>query len=154
MIKFNVISNNSKWKKYLKDPHLYIKKQTIKLNKKHKDYRNKLFECTLLLSESKEIKGLNKKFRNKNRVTDVLSFPFFDKKELKKKLKNEKEIYLGDIVINLNKVKFKKDSKKFLLEFNKLWIHGLVHLFGYDHKKDKDFFSMLKIERRFLSYLS
>ena len=51
--------------KYLKDPHLYIKKQIIKLNKKQKDYRNKLFECTLLLSESQEIKGLNKKFRNK-----------------------------------------------------------------------------------------
>ena len=101
MIKFNVISNNSKWKKYLKNPDLYIKKQIIKLNKKHKNYRNKLFECTLLLSESKEIKALNKKFRNKNRVTDVLSFPFFNRKELKKKLKNEKEIYLGDIVINL-----------------------------------------------------
>ena len=66
----------------------------------------------MLLSESQEIKGLNKKFRNKNRVTDVLSFPFFDKKELKKKIKNEKEIYLGDIVINLNKVKFKKKFKK------------------------------------------
>ena len=110
--------------------------------------------CTLLLSESREIKVLNKKFRNKDLATDVLSFPFFDRKELKKKLKNDKEIYLGDIIINLNKVKFKKDSKKFHLEFNKLWIHGLVHLFGYDHKKDKDFFEMLKIEKRLLSYLS
>tara|TARA_Y100000768_G_C23765562_1_gene580730 strand:+ start:227 stop:691 length:465 start_codon:yes stop_codon:yes gene_type:complete len=154
MIKFNVISNYPKWKNYLKDPDLYIKKQAIKLNKKQKDYRNKLFECTLLLSESQEIKVLNKKFRNKNQVTDVLSFPFFERKELKKKIKNEKEIYLGDIIINLNKIKFKKNSKKFLLEFNKLWVHGLVHLFGYDHKKDKDFFSMLKIEKRLLSYLS
>ena len=154
MIKFNVISNYPKWKNYLKDPDLYIKKQAIKLNKKQKDYRNKLFECTLLLSESQEIKTLNKKFRNKNLVTDVLSFPFFDRKELKKKIKDEKEIYLGDIIINLNKVKFKKDSEKFLLEFNKLWVHGLVHLFGYDHKKDKDFMDMLKIEKKLLSYLS
>lgn len=154
MLKFNVISNNPKWKDHLKNPDLYIKKQIVKLNKKQKDYRNKLFTCTLLLSESQEIKVLNKKFRNKNRVTDVLSFPFLDKKEFKKKLKNEKEIYLGDIIINLNKVKFKKDSKKFLLEFNKLWVHGLVHLFGYDHKKDKDFFDMLKIEKKLLSYLS
>ncbi len=154
MIKFNVISNTPKWKKYLKNPDLYIKKQIIKLNKKQKNYRGKLFTCTLLLSESKEIKALNKRFRNRNRVTDVLSFPFFNRKELKKKLKNEKEIYLGDIIINLSKVKFKKDSKQFLLEFNKLWVHGLVHLFGYDHKKDKDFFDMLKIEKRLLSYLS
>ena len=154
MIKFNVISNNPKCKNYLKNPELYIKKQIIKLNKKQKDYRNKLFTCTLLLSESQEIKTLNKKFRNKNLVTDVLSFPFFDRKELKKKLKNEKEIYLGDIIINLNKVRFKKDSEKFLLEFNKLWVHGLVHLFGYDHKKDKEFMNMLKIEKKLLSYLN
>ena len=91
MIKFNVISNNPKWKKYLKNPDLYIKKQNIKLNKKQKNYRSKLFTCTLLLSESKEIKALNKKFRNRNRVTDVLSFPFFDRKELKKNLKMKKK---------------------------------------------------------------
>ena len=154
MIKFNVISNSPKWKNYLKNPNIYIKRQIVKLNKKHKNYRNKRFTCTLLLSESQEIRVLNKKFRNKNRSTDVLSFPFFDRKELKKKLRKEKEIYLGDIIINLNKVKFKKDSKKFLLEFNKLWVHGLVHLFGYDHKKNKDFLDMLKIENRLLSYLS
>ena len=154
MIKFNVISNSPKWKNYLKNPNIYIKRQIVKLNKKNKNYRNKRFTCTLLLSESQEIRVLNKKFRNKNRSTDVLSFPFFDRKELKKKLRKEKEIYLGDIIINLNKVKFKKDSKKFLLEFNKLWVHGLVHLFGYDHKKNKDFLDMLKIENRLLSYLS
>ena len=154
MIKFNVISNSPKWNYYLKNPVLHIKKQIIKLNKNQKDYRNKLFICTLLLSESHEIKALNKKFRNKNRVTDVLSFPFFDRKELEKKLRNKKEIYLGDIIINLNKIKFKKDKKKFLSEFNKLWVHGLVHLFGYDHKKDKDSFDMLKIEKKLLSYLS
>ena len=154
MIKINVISNSPKWKNYLKNPNIYIKRQIVKLNKKNKNYRNKRFTCTLLLSESQEIRVLNKKFRNKNRSTDVLSFPFFDRKELKKKLRKEKEIYLGDIIINLNKVKFKKDSKKFLLEFNKLWVHGLVHLFGYDHKKNKDFLDMLKIENRLLSYLS
>ena len=44
-------------------------------------------------------------------------------------------------------------DKNFNLEFNKLWIHGLVHLFGYDHKKDKDFNKMTKVEKQFLSYL-
>ena len=154
MIKFNVVSNSPKWKNYIKNPNLYIKKKIVRLNKKQKDYKNKLLTCTLLLSEGREIKALNKKFRNKNRATDVLSFPFFDRKELKKKIENEKEIYLGDIIININKIKFKKNSKKFQLEFNKLWVHGLVHLFGYDHKKNKDFLNMLKIEKRFLSYLS
>ena len=101
-----------------------------------------------------EIKKLNKKFRKKNRSTDVLSFPFYNKNDLKKKLYKDKEIYLGDIIINLNKIKFRKEIKNFRNEFNKLWVHGLVHLFGYDHKKDKDFKNMLRIEKRFLSYLS
>ena len=47
----------------------------------------------------------------------------------------------------------KKNIKNFRLEFNKLWVHGLVHLFGHDHKKDKDFIEMLKVEKKFLSYL-
>ena len=38
-------------------------------------------------------------------------------------------------------------------EFDKLWIHGLVHLFGHDHKSDRDFFKMQKIEKKLLSYL-
>ena len=90
----------------------------------------------------------------KNYSTDVLSFPFYKKGELEKKLKNNKEIYLGDIIINLNKIKNKKNKSIFSFEFNKLWIHGLVHLFGYDHKKEKDFQKMVKIEKKFLSYLN
>ena len=56
-----------------------------------------------MLSGEKEIKNLNRKFRNKNKATDVLSFPFYTKKELHKRLTHQKEIYLGDIIINLNK---------------------------------------------------
>ena len=59
------------------------------------------------MSGNKEIKKLNNQFRGKNKSTDVLSFPFYNKRELKKKLKNEKEIYLGDKIVNLKKVKKK-----------------------------------------------
>ncbi len=154
MIKINVISNNLAWKNYIKNPHNYIEKKIKKLNLKNKIFKNKIIFCTLLLSGDREIQKLNKKFRNKNKVTDVLSFPFHTKKELKKKLKIDKEIYLGDIIVNLNKIKCKNNSSEFKLEFNKLWLHGLIHLFGYDHKKRKDFENMLKIETRFLSYLN
>ena len=78
-----------------------------------------------------------------------MSFPFYNKNELKKKLNKEKQIYLGDIVVNLNKIKNKKKFGNFREEFNKLWIHGLVHLLGYDHKKDSDFYKMTKIEKNF-----
>tara|TARA_B100000401_G_C52503184_1_gene575986 strand:- start:198 stop:662 length:465 start_codon:yes stop_codon:yes gene_type:complete len=154
MIKINVISNNLKWKKYLSEPDLYIEKKIKKINKKENNYKKKIIYCTLLLSGDKEIRKLNKKFRKKNKATDVLSFPFYKKKELYKRLRKDKEIYLGDIIINLNKIKQKKNTVYFKSEFNKLWVHGLVHLFGYDHKKDKEFYQMAKIEKKLLNYLN
>jgi len=106
------------------------------------------------LSDSIEIKKLNKKFRKKNKTTDVLSFPFYEKKQLDIKIKREKEIYIGDIILNLGKIRHKKNKSKFKNELNKLWIHGLVHLFGHQHKKNKDFKSMEKIEKKYLDYIN
>ena len=153
MIKINIISNKKTWYRYLNNPSKFIQNKTNKLNKKIKIYKKKVIYCTLLLTGEKEIKKLNKKFRKKNKSTDVLSFPFYQKVELNKKLKKEKEIYLGDIVININKIKSKQNKDYFKIEFSKLWIHGLVHLFGYDHKRDKDFNNMNRIEKKYLSYL-
>ena len=105
------------------------------------------------MSVNKKIKKFNKKFRKKNKTTDVLSFPFHNKKELKKLMRNANEIYLGDMIINLGKIKKHNDKESFNSAFNKLWIHGLLHLFGYDHKKNSDFYKMQKIEKKFLSYI-
>ena len=153
MIKANVITKNLSWYKYIKNPNSYIDRKIKKLNDKNKKLKKSIY-FTLLLSGEKEIKNLNKKFRNKNKATDVLSFPFYTKKELHKRLINEKEIYLGDIIVNFNKIKDKKKSKNFKTEFNNLWIHGLVHLFGYDHKIEKDFLAMKKIEKKYSSYIN
>ena len=153
MIKINIISNNKIWYKFIKSPENYFEKIIINFNKKFKKYKKNRIFCTLLLSGDKEIKNLNKKFRKKNKSTDVLSFPFYNKKDLKKKLRKEKEIYLGDIIINFNKINYGSNIEKFKIEFDKLWIHGLVHLFGHDHKRDRDFFKMQKIEKKLLSYL-
>ncbi len=154
MIKINVITNNIDWFKYIKKPKDYLDLKINRLNSKKKILiKNNIF-FTLLLSGSTEIKILNKKFRKKNTVTDVLSFPFQTKKELQKKLTKEKEIYLGDIIINLNKIKNKKVLEDFKIEFDRLWIHGFVHLFGYDHKKNKDFFKMNKIEKEYFDLIN
>ena len=154
MIKINTILNNKSWKYYLDDPINFIQKKINNLNRKFKVYKRKNIYCTLLLSGESEIKKLNKKFRKKNKSTDVLSFPFHNKDNLKDKLKKDKEIYLGDIIINLHKIKNRNNRKKFEIEFNKLWIHGLAHLFGHDHKKNKDFNEMQKIEKKFLFYIN
>ena len=153
MIKGNVILHNIIWKKYLKNPNSFIDKKVNLINKKNKLYKKKVFIFSLLLSGSKEIKKLNRKFRKKNKSTDVLSFPFYEKYYLKKIIKTENEVYIGDIIINLGKIKNKNNQIKFQKEFNRLWIHGLTHLFGYQHKKDKDFFIMQREEKKYLQYI-
>ena len=147
MIKINVITNNKVWLNFLNKPDHYLDKKIKKLNLKVKEFKKNQIFFTLLLSDDKHIKSLNKKFRKKNKTTDILSFPFYKKKELKKKLKLEKQLYLGDIIINFNKIKNKSIKNNFKIEFDRLWIHGLVHLFGHDHKKVNDFKRMQAIEK-------
>ncbi len=154
MIKINVVTNNINWLRYIKNPNNYLEKKILKLNVKEKKFKKKNIFFTILLSDNKKIKYLNKKFRKKNKSTDILSFPFQTKNELSKKLKIEKDIYLGDIIINLSKMNKKKNIRDFKIEFDKMWIHGLVHLFGYDHKKEKEFLKMNKIEKKYLKLLN
>jgi len=154
MIKINVITNNNEWNLFLKNPNSYIDRKINKYNVKDKKYQKKNIYCTLLLSRNKEIKNLNKKFRKKNKTTDVLSFPFHKKKELKLILNKEKEIYLGDIIVNLDKIKSQKNLQNFKIEFDQLWVHGLIHLLGYDHKKDKEYSEMSKIEKKFIELIN
>ena len=71
-----------------------------------------------------------------------------------KKLKLEKEIYLGDIIINLNKIKIKNIKTSFNEEFDRLWIHGLLHLFGFKHKSDKDFEKMDRMEKKYFDLVN
>ena len=95
MLKINVITNNKNWLNYIKRPNYYLDKKIKKINLEEKIFKKNNLFCTLLLSGNKEIKYLNKKFRKKNKITDILSFPFYKKKDLIKKLKKEKELYLG-----------------------------------------------------------
>ena len=154
MIKVNVEINNQPWHKKIKNPYKYFNKKLKKISKVVNFFEKKNITFTILLTNSLFMKKLNKKFRKKNKSTDVLSFPFHKKNQLNNKIKREKEIYLGDIIINLSKIKNKNNRIKFEKELNKLWIHGLVHLFGHKHKKDQDFYTMNKIEKKYLGYIN
>ena len=153
MIKINVVTADLNWQRYIQNPSSFINNKIKFFNKKNKNFKKNIIICTLLLAGNKEIKKLNKKIRKKNKTTDVLSFPFYEKKELLRRLKKEKEIYLGDIIVNLSKIRNKIIIAKFKSEFNSLWVHGLVHLFGYDQKKKKDFKKMSLVEKNFLKYI-
>ena len=128
MIKIEVLIKDKNWKKYLSNPNRYLNTQAKKINLK-KYYKSKLINISILLTGNNDIKFLNKKFRNKNKTTDVLSFPSYDQNIIKTKLKSQKNLYLGDIALNLYKID--KGKNKFKSEFDKLWVHGLVHLMGY-----------------------
>jgi len=153
MIKADVLIANKNWKKHIKTPSFYINKKLKKINKKLSLFNQNNFSFTILLSGDNEVKKLNNKFRKKNKTTDILSFPFHDKKNLNIILKKKKtQIYLGDIIINLNKMISKIKNKDFLLNFDKIWIHGLVHLLGYRHKLNRDFAIMTKVENKLVKF--
>ena len=144
MIKVNVILNNISWKKYIKNPNSFIDKKIELLNKKNKLYKKNTLICSLLLSGATEIKKLNKKFRKKNKSTDVLSFPFDEK--------IKKNSFLGDIAISYEIVKKRSYNSNFVKELDKLWIHGLLHLLGYNHKKLRDYSKMYSKEKKILKH--
>ena len=74
MIKVNVFSDEKAWSKRLQNNNLFFKK-VCKLFPKKYQFLNKKVSFNLMLSNNKSIKKLNKIFRNKNKSTDVLSFP-------------------------------------------------------------------------------
>ena len=80
MIKINVHIKNKSWKKIILSPEIYLKKKVKKLNTFDRFFKNKNLEFSILLSGNSEIRNLNKKFRKKNKITNVLSFPFQKKK--------------------------------------------------------------------------
>ena len=143
MIKANVISGNSNWKRILKKPDEYLRKR-LKILSKTSSFKSKKHEFSILLTNDKEMKNLNYKFRKKNKTTDVLSFPI--------KIKNKKMLYVGDIAISYEIIKERSKKTNFSLEFDKVWIHGYLHLIGYDHKKINEFKKMFKKEKSILRY--
>ena len=152
MIRVNVEINNKYWLSKIINPKKYFKKKLKKIKSFINFIDGKNVTFTILLTHSLNIQTLNTKFRNKNRSTDVLSFPNFEKKNLKKI--KQKNFYLGDIAISYEIINSRSDKKNFILEFDKVWIHGFLHLLGYDHIKNKDYFKMNKIEEKILNSIN
>jgi len=149
MIKVNVEVNSKSWHKKIKNPKKYFNKKLKKISKIIKFFKGKNITFTILLTNSLNMKKLNKKFRNYNKSTDVLSFPFFSLKNLK--FMKEKKFYIGDIATSYEIINSRSKKNNFLLEFDKVWVHGFLHLVGYDHIRNQDYYKMNKIEKRILN---
>ena len=127
--------------------HFYHRNLFIKLN----SLKKRRFSLTILLTDNSKMKYLNRKFRNKNEITDVLSFPNLGTEDLKEKANTE--IYLGDIAVSYEIINRRSKDSNFDLEFDKMWIHGYLHLLGYNHKKVRDYKVMKKIEEKIIKIL-
>ncbi len=107
-----------------------------------KERKGHLDLSVVLLKEPK-MQELNRIYRGKNKPTNVLSF-------------QEEELGLGELV--LCPAVIRKDAKKygitFKAEFIRIFIHGLLHLAGYDHEKDADFKRMSHKENYYFSLVS
>ena len=143
MISVGVVSENNLWNKKIKKKDIFFNTLVKFFPKKYR-FIGKKISLSILLSDNKRIKKLNKSFRNKDKPTDVLSFPF------EKKLNLKKNTYLGDIVISYEFMNKPKNLTN--LDFKngviKIFIHGFLHLLGHDHVKLKDFKKMSKEEEK------
>ena len=97
----------------------------------------------LIVCSDYYIRKLNRSYRNIDKVTDVLSFPF-----------NEED-FLGEIYISSNRteIQARRYGVSFKNEFIRLTIHGLLHLIGYNHVKKQERNIMEEREEFYLSLL-
>ena len=118
--------------------------QKIKIGQKKYQFYNKKVFLSLLLSNNRRIKKLNKDFRNKNKATDILSFPS------EKKIKIKDNRYIGDIIISYEFMNRPKNQglELFKDKVIKTFIHGFLHLLDFDHTKMKDYKKMFNEEKK------
>ena len=130
--------------------------EQIEQNKDYEDLINKVVnECfktegldklklyiSITLTVPEVIKEANKKYRNIDKATDVLSFPMFEKEEIETLIKNNYDVedVLGDLIISIPKVKEQaiEYGHSFERELAYMVVHGFYHLMGYDHMEEND----------------
>ena len=100
MVKVNLVIENKNWKSRYPKVNLFLTKSIKKILSSIFSSRAIAFEISILLTGSKNMKNLNKKFRKINKDTDVLSFPAEEKNFFKKDFKLKKKLYLGDIALS------------------------------------------------------
>ncbi|MFK8040279.1 MAG: rRNA maturation RNase YbeY [Rickettsiaceae bacterium] len=112
-----------------------------------------LLELSILLTDDQEMQLLNKKFRKKNKSTNVLSFPDeYWNQGLSDALKSER-LYLGDIAFSYQNIYNESISqdKYFINHFIHLLVHSILHLIGFTHEQDSDSQIMEDLEIKILT---
>ena len=102
--------------------------------------KNKNFSVNLALSDDKTVSELNKRFRGIDKPTNVLSFACVDDDDFEDVLRFEDDVALGDVIVAYETMKSQAQDLDVELKnhFCHLWVHGLLHILGYDHIKDHE----------------
>ncbi len=119
-------------------------------------FENSKLYISVTLTTPENIRKLNKKYRNIDKQTDVLSFPMFEKQEIENLKQLQYEEALGDIVVSIERVKEQavEYGHSFERELAYMIVHGFYHLMGEDHIKDEDKVIMRKKEENVLNKLN
>ena len=144
MVEISYNIKSLEWNKNLPSYKKCISNSVNQIFKIIKFSSNNEISISFLLTSNSEIKLLNQKYRNKNKPTNVLSFPMNEKIENKN--------YLGDVVIAYEKIideSSEQNIKKYKY-LSKMTIHGVLHLLGYKHDTDRQFNKMNSIEKNIL----
>ena len=143
-IKVDFFSESKKWPRRVPKIKIITKKTINKM----KNYfrRDHIFELNIILTDKSKMIKLNKIYKNKQSDTDVLTFIS------KNSNKNVGKILYCDIFFSIDTIeKFIRRNKVSIYDhFNHLLIHSLLHINGYDHKKNLDFKKMKKEEIKIL----
>ncbi|MGN1270531.1 MAG: rRNA maturation RNase YbeY [Clostridia bacterium] len=101
--------------------------------------QSKNLYINIILTNPKNIKEINKQYRNIDKETDVLSFPMFEKEEIPN-IEGDIPDVLGDIVISIERVKEQANEYRhtFERELSYMVVHGFYHLMGYDHMIEEE----------------
>ena len=152
MVKVNLVIENKNWKSRYPKVNLFLKKSIKKILLSIFPSRAIAFEISILLTGSKNMKNLNKKFRKINKDTDILSFPAEGKNFFKKDFKLMKKLYLGDIALSYQYIEaiIKKQNIRFDDYFKKMLVHGVLHLIGHEHDSFKKYKKMNLLEQKII----
>jgi probable rRNA maturation factor len=113
------------------------------------------FEAVLKLSDDAEVRALNRQFRGQDKPTNVLSFPSGDDWPAGEDEDDGAALPLGDIIIALETVEREAAAldKPLRHHLAHLVVHGILHLFGFDHLEDEEAEEMEQLERQVLAQL-
>jgi len=152
MVKVNLVIENKNWKSRYPKVNLFLTKSIKKILSSIFSSRAIAFEISILLTGTKNMKNLNKKFRKINKDTDVLSFPAEEKNFFKKDFKLKKKLYLGDIALSYQYIEaiIKKQNVSFDDYFKKMLVHGVLHLIGHEHDSFKKYKKMNLLEQKII----